>query len=232
MVTEVRPLIRRSSARPIRISSAGSTALVASSSTSRSGSARWARISATSCRSPADSDSPRWPTRVSRPRGSPSSQSARPSSRQRLADLVVGRVEPAVARVGAQRGVEQEALLRHHHHPVAQRGERHRAQVDPVEPHRPRGRVHQPGQQLGQGGLARAGLPDDGDPACRARSRRSRRAAPAGRRGRRTPTSSNSIETGALRQRRAGRRRGRRRRPGSPGSRSPGASRRSRSGRR
>ena len=80
----------RSRARPIRTSGAGSTALVASSRTSRSGSARCARTSATSCRSPADSDSPRWPTGCRDPAAGPSSQSARPSSVDGGRDLVVG----------------------------------------------------------------------------------------------------------------------------------------------
>ena len=100
MVTDVRPRISRSSARPIRISSAGSTALVASSRTSRSGSARWARSRATSCRSPADSDSPRWPTWVSRPARQARRASRRGRARRRGEDVLVGRVEPAVADVG------------------------------------------------------------------------------------------------------------------------------------
>ena len=38
------------------------------------------------------------------------------------------------------------------------------AHVDAVEQHRAGGRVHQPGEQLGDRRLARAGLADDGDP--------------------------------------------------------------------
>ena len=64
----------------IRTSVAGSTALVASSSTSTSAAARCARASATICRSPADNRSPRCPTSVSRPSGMSANQSPSPSS--------------------------------------------------------------------------------------------------------------------------------------------------------
>ena len=79
-------------------------------------------------------------------------------------DVVVGRVRPAEADVLAQGRVEEEALLGHEHHPLAQGREPHVAQVDAVDAHGALGRVHQPGQQLGEGGLARAGLADDGHP--------------------------------------------------------------------
>ena len=165
MVTDVRPVISRSRARPIRISSCGSTALVASSRTSRSGSARWARSSATSWRSPAESDSPRWPTWVSRPAGSVASQSPRPSSAGAGADVVLGGVELAVADVGGDGVVEEEPLLRHQHDAAAQRRLGDPAYVDAVEQDRALDRVHQPGEQLGDRRLARAGLADDRDPA-------------------------------------------------------------------
>ena len=79
---------------------------------------------------------------------------------------------PAVPDVVGDGGVEQEAVLRHHHHPRAQRGEgdlvqRHPAGGVRAEQHPPVDRVHQPGEQLGERRLARAGLADDRDPAAR-----------------------------------------------------------------
>ena len=64
--------------------------------------------------------------RVAGPCGSPSTQSARPSSVKASVQLVVGQVGPGEADVLGDRGVEQEPVLRHHHHPAAQRGEPHR----------------------------------------------------------------------------------------------------------
>ena len=115
----------------------------------------------------------------------------------------------------------------------AQRRERHLAQVDAVEPHGARGRVHQPGQQLGQRGLARAGLADDRDPGVRRRSSRSMSCSTGGAAGVGEPdVRRTAIVDRPVGQPGAGRRRGRRRRPGCRGCRSPGASRRWRSGRR
>ena len=51
---------------------------------------------------------------------------------------VVG-AEAAVAQVLAQRGVEEEPLLRHQQHPAAQLVERHLAEVDAAEAHRAHG---------------------------------------------------------------------------------------------
>ena len=133
MVTEVRPLIRRSSAWPIRISSCGSTALVASSSTSRSGSARWAhqrdelplagreRLLLVPPGSPGLAGAwPGWRTgRAADPRGSPrrSRRAGRTARRRLLCRRTEALLQPSP--------------------PLAQRGERHLAQVHPVEAHRP-----------------------------------------------------------------------------------------------
>ena len=153
---------------------AGSTALVASSRTSRSGSARWARSSATSWRSPADSDSPRWPTRVSRPVRQPVEPvaeaelgGARRASRRRWRRgrrsarwraSVTSKRKPSCGTSTTRRRSEANSTVAH---------------VDAVEQHRARRRVHQPGEQLGERRLARAGLADDRDPACRTRCARS-----------------------------------------------------------
>ena len=216
----------------MRISRAGSTALVASSSTSRSGSASWARSSATSCRSPADSDSPRCPTRVSSPWGRPASQSSRPSSAAAARICVVVGVEPAVAHVGARgcrrRGSPPAAPAR-----TLQRSESSATsrRSTPSSRTAPAVGVHQPGEQLGERGLARAGLADDRHPAAGRRGRGRCRAAPAGRPGRRSRRPRSDVER-ARGQHVRRRRRGRRGRPGCRGCRSRGASRRWRSGRR
>src|SRR4028118_1701233 len=48
--------------------------------------------------------------------------------------------------------------------PPPQRVERDHAQVDATDQHPPGRRVHQPGEQLSEGRLARAGLADHGHP--------------------------------------------------------------------
>ena len=80
ITTLVRPFISRSSARDIRTSVAGSTADVASSRMSTSGSRRYALAMLTNCRSPALSSSPRAPTSVSSPWTVVSSHEESPSS--------------------------------------------------------------------------------------------------------------------------------------------------------
>ena len=102
-------------------------------------------------------------------------------------DLVLGRVEPAVAR-------RWRAIVSSKRKPSCGTSTTLRrsedcgdpAYVDAVEQHRAVARVHQPGQQLGEGGLARAGLPDDRDPGAGVDGAGRRRGAPAARRGRRT----------------------------------------------
>ena len=165
IVTVVRPAASDSSAADRRISVAGSMALVASSSTSRSGSARWARATATSWRSPADSDSPRWPTGACQPAG----QAGEPVGEAQLVedagDLGVGGAGTAVADVLGDGALEQVALLRHHDDPPAQRGERDLARAGrPTSSIEPRTGSIEPGEQLGERRLAAAGLADDGDP--------------------------------------------------------------------
>ena len=78
---------------------------------------------------------------------------------------LVGQLRPGEPHVVRDRRVEQEAVLRHHHHPLAQAVEAHRGQRVPAEPHLAARRVHQPGQQLRERGLAAAGLADDRHPA-------------------------------------------------------------------
>ena len=65
--------------------------------------------------------------------------------------------------VVGDRRVEEEALLRHQDHALAQRGEPHRPQVVAVEAHDAGGRIHQAGHELGESRLARSRLPNDGD---------------------------------------------------------------------
>jgi hypothetical protein len=71
-----RPSIVRRSASWISASLSESRALVASSSSSRSASRRIARAIATRWRCPPDSFTPRSPTRVANPSGSPSTNSS------------------------------------------------------------------------------------------------------------------------------------------------------------
>ena len=82
--------------------------------------------------------------------------------------------------------VEEEALLRHEDDPVPQRAEPDPPQVDAVDGDLAAGRVHQPGEQLGQRRLAGAGLADDRDPGPRGDAQRRCRGARARRPGRRT----------------------------------------------
>ena len=131
-------------------------------------------------------------------RAAPASQSPRPSSSAAGEDRrsSVG-VEPAVAHVGRER-------CRRTGSPPAAPAPRCAAATPaaisrtsiPSSSTAPCARVHQPGEQLGEGRLARAGLADDRDAGCPARCRGRRRAAPAGRRGRRTSTPSNSTSIG------------------------------------
>ena len=124
--------------------------------------------------------------------GVEAARAGRPASRRGRARRALARmsasvgVELAVAHVGGDRVVEEEALLRHQHDAAPQRDSARSARTStPSSRTAPVDRVHQPGEQLGEGGLARAGLADDRDPACRRRCRGRRRAAPAARPGRR-----------------------------------------------
>ena len=119
MAIVVRPAASFSRARPIRTSVSASTEEVASSSTNTSGSTNDARTNATSCRSPADSCDPRWPTSVNNPSGSVSSQSLRSSSTIALLEVGNAQHRPGEAEVRGDRAVEQERLLRDHDQPGA-----------------------------------------------------------------------------------------------------------------
>jgi hypothetical protein len=132
---------------------------------------------------------------VSRPLG----QAVEPVDEAELdrggADLGVGRVEPAVADVLADRVVEEEALLRHQHDRTAQarlgsRGRRRRR----AAPRRPVGSISRVSS------LASVDLPDPVSPTTATRVPGAMpgrcRAAPAVRRGRRTRRRANSTSIG------------------------------------
>ena len=78
-------------------------------------------------------------------------------------DLLVGGVRPAVGDVGPHRVGEQEAVLHDQPDRGAQRVARHVRDVVPADADRAALRIVEPGQQQGQGGLARAGRADHGD---------------------------------------------------------------------
>ena len=87
---------------------------------------------------------------------------ARAARRRRL-HLGVGRAEPAVADVVADRRREQQRLLRHDADLAAQRGQRDVADVDAVDGDPPGGDVVEPGEQVEHRRLAGAGLADERD---------------------------------------------------------------------
>ena len=96
-------------------------------------------------------------------------------------DLGVGRARAGVPQVVAHRRVQQVGVLADHADDLGEVGEAYVAHVDAVDQHPARGRVVQAGDEPGEGGLAAAGLADEGEGACRpARAGRCRaaRAAP------------------------------------------------------
>ena len=103
--------------------------------------------------------------------------------RGRGVDLVVGRAGPAERDVVAHGAREEEALLGHDSELSAERRHRDVPQVVPVDRDAPARRVVEPREQLHDGRLARAGVPDERD--CRPRRHRERDAVehlgPAGR---------------------------------------------------
>ena len=105
-----------------------------------------------------------------------------PTAAAAAAHLVVGGVGPAEPDVVGDGPVEHEVLLGDHHDVAAQLALRQVAQVDAVQRHRPRRRVVEPGDQLGDRRLARAGGADqrDGLPG---RDRRGRDPGSTGRSG-------------------------------------------------
>ena len=101
----VRAASSRSAAATTRRSVSGSMRAVASSSTTTRTSRTSRRANATSCSSPADSDVPPGPRRVSRPSGSPATQPSRPSSTTAASTVLRGRSAKSVmfsARVPAR----------------------------------------------------------------------------------------------------------------------------------
>ena len=114
MLTVVAPCATRSSAVVSARSVSGSTALVASSSTSSPGAAMCARTSATSWRSPTDRPSPRSPTTVSSPSGQALQPVVEAELRERVLDLVDRSRRAGRPRTFSRmRRVEQEAVLGH-----------------------------------------------------------------------------------------------------------------------
>ena len=172
-----------------------STLEVASSRIRRRGSASSARANAISWRCPIESAAPR------------SATGRLVALGERLdevvgADRAGGRLHVLEARVGAaerdvlaDRGGEQEALLRHDAELAAQRAHLHVAQVVAVDADRALAGVVEARQQLDERRLARARVPDerDGLPGgdrrgrCRAAPRRPRRSGSARPRARRRP---------------------------------------------
>ena len=183
MVTDVRPVGSRSRARPMRISRAGSTALVLVQH-EEVGVGELGPPEGDQLPLPADIDSPRWPTRVSDPVGSPASQSPRPMSSAAARS-------PRRSRRGARSGRWRRPCRRRgsppgdEHHAAAQRGLGSRAG-------RPRraGRLPRSGPSGGSAAsrwsTCRAGLADHRNPAAPPRCRGRRRGAPGGPPGRRT----------------------------------------------
>ena len=86
---------------------------------------------------------------------------------RRTFDLLVGRLRAAEGDVLADGRGEEERVLRDHADLTAQRCECHLAHVDTVDRHRARLDVVEARHERRQGGLARAGVPDQrDDPAC------------------------------------------------------------------
>ena len=81
---------------------------------------------------------------------------------QGASDLGVAGVGTRVAQVSPDRVVEQVRLLRDHADPFTKGRQAGVPQVDPADLHRPRGGVVEPGDQGGQGRLARPRGPDQG----------------------------------------------------------------------
>ena len=103
-----------------------------------------------------------------RPRA-PRPRLPRPSSSKATAIWSSVMPGPPVPDVVGHGRVEQEPVLRHHDHPGAERPERHLVQGHPAggvgaQEHPPLDRVHEPGDQLGERRLPRAGLPHDRHP--------------------------------------------------------------------
>ena len=79
----------------------------------------------------------------------------------RLNDLLVGRAQLAVADVVHDGAGEDEAVLHHDAHLLAQRAQLHVAHVVAVQQHRAAGHVVEPADQVDHGALARAGGADE-----------------------------------------------------------------------
>ena len=86
--------------------------------------------------------------------------------------LVVGRLGTRIADVLGDRGVEHRRLLLHQRHPRAQVAQPERAQVAPVEAHRPRVGVEEPQHEIDDGALPAAARADDGEAGARGRLQR------------------------------------------------------------
>ena len=83
-----------------------------------------------------------------------------PGGARRVLDLGVGGVGPGVAEVLAHGRVQQVGLLADHADDLGEVGQPEAAYVDAVDGDPPLGRVEEPGDQRGEGRLARAGLAD------------------------------------------------------------------------
>ena len=134
---------------------------VASSRTSTRGSARKARASAMSWRSPDDSETPRSWTGVSTPSGRRSTSSVRPT--RLTASLTSSSVAdgPGEGDVVAERAREQERLLGDDAELASERLDGDVAQVVAVDEDAALGRVVEAGDELGDRRLARARRADE-----------------------------------------------------------------------
>ena len=122
-------------AAPARMaaSTRGSTALVASSSTSSRGRPASARARVSRWRCPPESEVPRSPTAVSSPSGSAATKPSACGQPQRRPDVVVVDARPVEGDVGPDRVVEDERHLRHQRDGVGQRAGGQRPHVGAVE---------------------------------------------------------------------------------------------------
>ena len=159
----VRPSITVSIAARISCSFDGSTALVASSSTSTLGSLTSALAIAIRWRWPPDSENPRSPSTVAYPSGRSSMKSAAPASS--AARRTVSKSASGSAKAMLAATVSWNNRVSSNTNPTDRRTSCTRtvAEVDTVERDRTRLRVVEPHQQSGDGRFAGAGTADEGD---------------------------------------------------------------------
>ena len=120
-----------------------------------------ARAIPSRCRSPPDSVAPGFGDRcVVAVRQSPD-EVVHVRHPRRRRHLLVGRLEPAVADVVANRPGEKHGLLRHHRNPLAQRSQPVARHLHAVDQHAARGRLEEARDEAGDGRLAGAGQADE-----------------------------------------------------------------------